>query len=51
MKCGCYVLVSSVFRSEETTGDLSDQVTPKEARIDQPNCSFGPIKFWFLFDH
>ena len=44
-----FLLVSSVFGGEETSGDLSDQVTPKEGRIYKSNSSLGPIKFWLLF--
>ncbi len=44
-----FLLVSSVFGSEETSWDLSDQVTPKEGRIYQSDSSLGPIKFWLLF--
>lgn len=47
--CVSFLLVSSVFGSEETSWDLSDQVTPKEGRIYQSDSSLGPIKFWLLF--
>lgn len=44
----CMSPVGKQLVGDETTRDLSDNVTPEEGAVDQPHCLRVPVKLSFL---